>query len=240
MDFLHLKTERDLSPLRALACGAAAGFAASVLMSALARVLPAMDMDPKLGDDRRKGPNPPPPEDPFNPAQVREWQQHSQSPAAFGPKAAQLMERRTAPASGPYTAPAAALVQPQAPGPEGLAEQFAYKVASGVFDRDIAPWQRLAGIATHLAYGSAWGAVFGLIQGTWRRAPAPLGALYGVIVYAAGPGLLVPAMKLMKTPGEEPPLRTGVMIAGHVAYGVALAETFAAMTHATQPASRSR
>ena len=42
----------------------------------------------------------------------------------------------------------------------------------------------MAGMATHLAYGSAWGALFGLIQGTWRRPPVLLGALYGLIVYA--------------------------------------------------------
>jgi hypothetical protein len=216
--------------MRVFACGAAAGFAASVLMSAIARVMPGMDMDPKLGSDKLKGTDPPPPEDPFNPAQVREWQQHSQTPAVFGPKAARLMERRGREGAGASTAPAAALVQPQAPGPEGLAEQFAYKVASGVFNKDIAPQQRAAGIATHLAYGSAWGALFGLIQGTWRRAPAPFGALYGLIVYAVGPALVVPAMKLMRPPTEEPPLRTGVMIAGHVVYGVALAQTFASMT----------
>jgi hypothetical protein len=37
-------------------------------------------------------------------------------------------------------------------------------------------------------------------------------------------------MRLMRPPTEEPPERTAVMIAGHVAYGVALAEAFSTMT----------
>src|SRR5437763_461794 len=141
MNILQAQPLRDISPMRTFACGAAAGFAASLLMSGLARVLPGTGMDPKLGDRKQKGRVPPPPEDPFNPAQVREWQQHSQAPAAFGPQATQVKER---PAGPPVVAPATVLVQPQAPGPEGLAEQFAYKVGAGIFDCDISAQQRMA------------------------------------------------------------------------------------------------
>src|SRR5439155_825739 len=109
MNILQAQTSCDTSPMRAFACGAAAGFAASLLMSGLARVLPGMGMDPKLGDRKQKGRVPPPPEDPFNPAQVREWQQHSQAPAVFSPQATQVKER---PARPQVVAPAAVLVQP--------------------------------------------------------------------------------------------------------------------------------
>src|SRR4051812_38409232 len=48
--------------------------------------------------------------------------------------------------------PAAALVQPSGPGPEGPAGLFAAKVASGLFGRDLAESTRPWGSAVHLAY----------------------------------------------------------------------------------------
>ena len=70
-------------------------------------------------------------------AAVREWQARGQSPAAHreaeGPREAQAMAGVT---------PAGALRKPEAPGPEGLAEQFAFKVAQGIFGRDIAAHAR--------------------------------------------------------------------------------------------------
>ena len=61
----------------------------------------------------------------------------SRSPDAFQPTLAQ------------------ALTLSQSPGPEGLAEQFAFKVASGVFGRDLSSSARLAGRVIHVVYGSA-------------------------------------------------------------------------------------
>src|SRR5688500_18555296 len=58
--------------------------------------------------------------------------------------------------------PAQALTEPQSPGPEGLAQQFAFKIASGLFGHDISRSARLWGLAVHLVYGSAWGALIGL------------------------------------------------------------------------------
>src|SRR5690242_16576945 len=36
-----------------------------------------------------------------------------------------------------FVSPAGALTQPVSPGPEGLAQQFAFKLGSGVFSRDL-------------------------------------------------------------------------------------------------------
>ena len=115
------------------------------------------------------------------------------------------------------------------PGPEGLAEQFAFKVASGLFDRDISPAIHPVGFATHLAYGSAWGALYGILQRSCALRPDIFGALYGLLVYGVGPAFLVPAMKIMRSPREEPPARTSMLIFGHLMYGLALAEAFAAL-----------
>jgi uncharacterized membrane protein YagU involved in acid resistance len=110
-----------------------------------------------------------------------------------------------------------------------LAEQFAFKVAAGIFGQDIGPDVRLAGRVVHLAYGSAWGMLYGLLQATYRRPPAAFGATYGLAVWLVGPAFLVPAMRLMGRPSEEPPARSVALIAGHLAYGVALATTFEAL-----------
>src|SRR5687767_2720630 len=100
-----------------------------MLLSLLARFLPGMDVMTRRQSERNE-----PPGDKFDRRQVEEWRTRGQSPAG-------------------------ALAQPTAPGPEGLAEQFAFKIASGVFGRDLSPHARAAGIGTHLLYGSAWGAL---------------------------------------------------------------------------------
>jgi uncharacterized membrane protein YagU involved in acid resistance len=124
---------------------------------------------------------------------------------------------------------ARALTMSQSPGPEGLAEQFAFKVASGVFGRDLSSSARLAGRVIHVVYGSAWGMLYGLLQASYPRPPGAFGAIYGFLVWLIGPAFLVPAMRLMGRPSEEPVGRTAALITGHLAYGVALATAFEAL-----------
>ena len=124
---------------------------------------------------------------------------------------------------------ARALTLSQSPGPEGLAEQFAFKVGSGVFSRDLSPSAQLAGRVIHLVYGSAWGVLYGLLQASYPRPPAAFGAIYGFLVWLIGPGFLAPAMRLMGRPSEEPIARSVALITGHLAYGVALAAAFEAL-----------
>ena len=124
---------------------------------------------------------------------------------------------------------ARALTLSQSPGPEGLAEQFALKVASGVFGRDLSSSAQPAGRIIHLAYGSAWGMLYGLLQTSYPRPAAVFGVIYGFLVWLVGPGFLVPAMRLMARPSEAPVARSAALIAGHLAYGVALATAFEAL-----------
>ena len=204
--------------------GVAAGLAATAVLSVLSRLLPGMSNRPK---EAKPGSKPQPPQDPSDRRQVEEWQMRSWSPAAYQPaREAAHSQAAVNKDVMPDVSPAAALVQPVSPGPEGLAEHFAFKFASGLFDHDISPYVRPAGLAVHFAYGSAWGLLLGLLQASQRRSPLTFGAFYGFMVYLVGPACLVPAMKLLRPPSEEPPLRTGTLIAGHIAYGVALAETF--------------
>lgn len=122
--------------------------------------------------------------------------------------------------------PAGALVTSESPGPEGLAQQFAFKVASGLFGRDVSPHSYALGLLTHFVYGSWWGAVFGILQGTFSWPVILFGAIYGLFVWLIGPVLLVPAMKLMGHITEEPRMRTAMLAGGHIVYGVVLALSF--------------
>ena len=213
------------TPLGAAGRGLLSGLGASLLLSFLARILPGMQNTPEPPESPPpSAQQPSPPEDPFDTAAVRQWQAHGQAPAAHKPPTSQ--EAPGARSSAAVATPAGALAQPTAPGPEGLAEQFAFKIASGVFGVDLAPHARVAGISTHLLYGSSWGVLYGLVQGTVRRAPAPTGTLFGLFVWLVGPALLVPAMRLMRPPHREPPVRTGMLVAGHIAYGLAVAGVY--------------
>ena len=202
---------------RRVARGAAAGLAATMLLSLLARVpLIRRALDPV-----RRPSQPPPPNDPFNRAQVRAWQEASWSPGARAP-VPQSIEPHRLEGIGPATA----LRQPQSPGPEGLAEQFAFKVASGLFERDIAASLRTYGRIVHFVYGTSWGVVYQTLMSA-RAARHPIaGASYGLAVYVIGPALLLPAMRIMGPVRDERPFRTMLLVAAHVIYGVALSRSF--------------
>jgi hypothetical protein len=212
-----------VTPVGAAGRGLVAGLVATAVLSLLARVLPGMENQPgppraRLGPPRR-------PDDPFDAEQVRRWQRRAQAPAAH--------EADGGAGSWPGISPAAALTAPQAPGPEGLAEQFAFKAAAGLFETDISPHLRPAGIATHVLYGSAWGLLYGLLQATYHQSPVVFGALYGLLVWLVGPVLLVPAMGLTRPPPEQPPARWAPLLAGHLAYGLAAAAAFEALERRT-------
>jgi hypothetical protein len=221
--FARAARPRGETPLGAAGRGLLAGLAGSLLLSGLARILPAVGAGLRSRDDGKY-----PPSDPFDREAVGRWQDHGRSPAAF--RGGGSGGDTSADSDRVYGAtPAGALSLPQAPGPEGLAEQFAYKIASGVFERDISGQLRPAGLATHLVYGSLWGALYGLLQASRRGRPLPSGTAYGLFVWLVGPATLVPAMKLLRPPQQEPPLRTAMIVAGHAAYGLTLAATFEAL-----------
>ncbi len=85
-----------------------------------------------------------------------------------------------------------------------------------------------------MVYGSAWGMLYGLLQASYPRPPAAFGAIYGFMVWLIGPAFLVPAMRLMGRPSEEPVARSAALITGHLAYGVALATAFEALQRKTR------
>jgi hypothetical protein len=122
--------------------------------------------------------------------------------------------------------PGAVLVQASGPGPEGPAGLFAAKVASGLFGQDLATRTKPWGRAVHLAYGSVWGVVYGMLQTRTKRRPLLSGVAHGLFVWAFGPALLVPAMKLLPAPSRTPRAQNAFIAAAHVLYGVTVATMF--------------
>ena len=131
--------------------------------------------------------------------------------------------------------PATALLQTSGPGPEGPAGLFAAKVASGLFGRDLATRTRQWGQAVHIAYGSLWGLVYGILQTTRTRRPVVSGIWHGLFVWAFGPAILVPAMKLMPAPAKAPRARAALGVAAHVMFGVTVATLFSRLAQRKTP-----
>ncbi|HUK33704.1 MAG TPA: DUF6789 family protein [Vicinamibacterales bacterium] len=126
--------------------------------------------------------------------------------------------------------PATALVQASGPGPEGPAGLFAAKVASGLFGRDLAKRTRPWGRAVHLAYGTFWGLIYGILQTRRARRPVLTGVSHGLFVWAFGPALVVPAMKLMPRPRTAPRMLVTLGVAAHLIYGLTVALVFRLLT----------
>jgi hypothetical protein len=86
-------------------------------------------------------------------------------------------------------------------------------------DRD----DRLAlSLLSHFAYGSAAGVAYtALVRGAVVRGPLA-GAAFGAGVWAASYLGLLPALGILNPATRHPPRRTGVMIAAHLVWGLAL------------------
>ncbi len=101
---------------------------------------------------------------------------------------------------------------------------FVQKVATGLFGTSLTPEQQAqAGTAWHLAYGGFWGMLYALIQTSANLPKWVLGPAWGVVVWAVGPGWLVPKMKLMLPPAQQQARLTAMVIGVHAAYGAILA-----------------
>jgi hypothetical protein len=83
-----------------------------------------------------------------------------------------------------------------------------------------------ATLLSHGAYGAAAGAVFGGI--TRRGSASPLtGAVYGVLLWAAGYEAWVPALGVMPPAHRDDRARVLTMVLGHAVYGAVLGSRLA-------------
>ncbi len=101
---------------------------------------------------------------------------------------------------------------------------FVQKVATGLFGASLSAEQQYrAGLAWHLAYGGWWGVLYALLRSSVQVPAAILGPAHGLVVWAVGPGWLVPRMQLMLPPGKERPRLTAMVVGVHAAYGALVA-----------------
>jgi hypothetical protein len=109
-----------------------------------------------------------------------------------------------------------------APAPARLAQ----RVLNGVFKQDV-PLERMDALnnGMHWLYGTAWGGLYGLVQGTVRAPAAVHGAGFGTFVWAMSYAILVPA-RIYKKPWEYPPAELAVDASYHLVYGLAVAEAY--------------
>lgn len=90
----------------------------------------------------------------------------------------------------------------------------------------------------HLAFGSAWGGVYGLLAGTLRSAAGVRGGLaFGAAVWLLSDDILLPAFKLAAWPHHYPVKSHVYAIAAHAVYGAAVAGTFEGLRRVSRPAT---
>lgn len=84
--------------------------------------------------------------------------------------------------------------------------------------------ERQAAVFTaHFSYGTAVGAIYGVL-GPQVPLPAPVkGSLYGLAVWSISYLGLMPALGLLKPATEHPARRNALMIAAHLVWGTATA-----------------
>lgn len=92
--------------------------------------------------------------------------------------------------------------------------------------------------AVHLAFGSAWGGLYGLVAGSALGAEGLKGGLaFGGAVWLMSDNLLLPAFRLSAWPQHYPVKTHLYAIAAHAIYGAVVASTFAALGRAATPAT---
>lgn len=82
----------------------------------------------------------------------------------------------------------------------------------------------------HFGYGGAMGALFAPLVRGLRLPAAPLGILFGALVWAASYKGLLPAIELFPDADRQPDKRNALMIAAHLVWGAATGLILAALT----------
>ena len=86
-------------------------------------------------------------------------------------------------------------------------------------------WAWLASTVAHWSYGSAWGALYGILAGSLRR-PRPLyGLPFGVAAWASG-YIVLPEAGLYKPIWEYDTKTLAWDLSGHLAYGAGTGAAF--------------
>lgn len=108
--------------------------------------------------------------------------------------------------------------------------QVGRRIVEGLFQITLEPpWARATNNVMHWAYGTTWGAAYGLVAGSLRT-PSPLIAVaFGPVVWASG-YIVLPLARLYKPIWRYDLDTLWKDLSGHLAYGLASATTFGLMS----------
>ena len=100
------------------------------------------------------------------------------------------------------------------------------RIMEGVLQRDV-PDSAMPALnnGMHVAYGTSWGAVYGLAAGGRRASPVMAGLGFGLAVWSASL-LQLPAMKLAPPVWESSPGELLPDVGFHLVYGTAVGLAF--------------
>jgi hypothetical protein len=110
----------------------------------------------------------------------------------------------------------------EAPAPARVGFRFLH----GLFDRNPAPDHAPAlANAVHWAYGTVWGGLFGVLQGTVHGPVVPTGAALGTTVFGAS-YVALPAMEIYRPPWQYPGRVLAKDWSYHLVYGLGVAAAY--------------
>ena len=126
----------------------------------------------------------------------------------------ELSAKLQAPSDGAAPPPQDPWAQASAPAKVGR------RIIEGVFEHPVPP-ERI-GLLTnvmHWAYGTGWGAIYGIVEGTFPGHSVRRGLLFGSGVWVMGYVQLVP-MGIYELPWRYPAQDVALELGYHLAYGV--------------------
>jgi hypothetical protein len=104
--------------------------------------------------------------------------------------------------------------------------QVGYRFLHGVFRRDASPQHSAAFTnAVHWSYGAAWGALYGLVQGTVHAPALRNGAVLGTTAFGSA-YVMLPAMNLYDPPWNYSPKTLATDWSYHLVYGLGVAGAY--------------
>lgn len=112
--------------------------------------------------------------------------------------------------------------------PSSTPAEVGKRIIEGVFERQVDDEQmELLNHAMHWVYGTSWGVLYGLAEGTAGARSGRSGALFGLLVWGASL-VALPAMKLAPPVWEYPPQELALDLGYHVVYGLGVGAGYAA------------
>ncbi len=104
--------------------------------------------------------------------------------------------------------------------------KVARRISEGVFEHEVSPERiPLLTHGMHWAYGTGWGAVYGLVQGTFGGRSLRRGLTFGSGVWSMSYVQLVP-MGLYEPPWKYPPKGIAMEVSYHLVYGLGVAGAY--------------